>query len=66
MFLLLAADRDEAAFQSYFDEMPWLALPFSQREAKQKLGQKYKVGSMCMQPEDAGKCLAQLPCKGLG
>jgi nucleoredoxin len=38
-----SSDRDEGAFGEYFAEMPWLALPFSERELKEKLSKKYKV-----------------------
>jgi len=38
-----SSDRDEAAFKEYFGEMPWFALPFENRAAKDKLSKKYKV-----------------------
>lgn len=38
-----SSDKDEAAFTEYYSEMPWLALPFSNRELKEKLSKKYKV-----------------------
>merc|ERR1740138_643520 len=38
-----SSDRDEKAFGEYFSEMPWLALPFSERERKEKLSSKFKV-----------------------
>lgn len=43
--VFVSSDRDEKSFQEYFDEMPWLALPFEDREAKAALSQKYKVRS---------------------
>merc|ERR1719163_2544816 len=38
-----SSDRDEKAFGEYFAEMPWLALPFSERDRKEKLSSKFKV-----------------------
>ena len=32
--VFVSSDRDEDSFDSYFDEMPWLALPYSAREHK--------------------------------
>jgi len=41
--VFVSSDRDEAAFKDYFGEMPWLALPFKEREMKEALSKKYKV-----------------------
>jgi len=38
-----SSDKDEAAFNDYYGEMPWLALPYANRELKEKLSKKYKV-----------------------
>jgi len=38
-----SSDRDQAAFDEYFGEMPWLALPYGNREAKETLSKKFKV-----------------------
>ena len=32
--VFVSSDRDEAAFNDYFGEMPWCALPYEAREAK--------------------------------
>ena len=32
--VFVSSDRDEKSFDDYFKEMPWKALPFSQREKK--------------------------------
>ena len=32
--VFVSSDRDEGAFDEYFDEMPWLALPYGEREKK--------------------------------
>merc|ERR1711988_481776 len=41
--VFVSSDRDQPAFDEYFSEMPWHALPFSERDLKQKLGEKYGV-----------------------
>jgi len=41
--VFVSSDRDEHAFTEYFNEMPWLALPFSERDLKGKLSSKFKV-----------------------
>jgi len=37
--VFISSDRDESSFVEYFDEMPWLALPFSDRDKKVDLTQ---------------------------
>merc|ERR1712146_92866 len=41
--VFVSSDRDQAGFDGYFGEMPWLAVPFEQRDVKAKLGEKYGV-----------------------
>lgn len=42
--VFVSSDQDAAAFTDYYGkEMPWLALPFEDRERKTKLSTKYKV-----------------------
>jgi len=41
--VFVSSDRDEAAFKDYHGEMPWLALPYGERDLKEKLSKKYKV-----------------------
>jgi len=41
--VFVSSDRDEASFNEYFGEMPWLALPFDDRARKAALSKKYKV-----------------------
>merc|ERR1719152_823109 len=41
--VFVSSDRDEASFDSYHGEMPWLAVPFAARDIKNKLSKKYKV-----------------------
>lgn len=38
-----SSDRDQKSFDEYFHEHPWLALPFEDRKAKDKLSKKFKV-----------------------
>ena len=32
--VFVSSDRDEGAFDDYFNEMPWLALPYDRRDLK--------------------------------
>lgn len=41
--VFVSSDRDEDSFKDYLSEMPWLALPFADRDRKNKLSKKYKV-----------------------
>jgi len=41
--VFVSSDKDQEAFDGYYSEMPWLALPFSNRDAKAALSKKYKV-----------------------
>eukprot|EP00246_Nothoceros_aenigmaticus_P016997 TRINITY_DN800_c0_g1_i1.p1 TRINITY_DN800_c0_g1~~TRINITY_DN800_c0_g1_i1.p1 ORF type:complete len:608 (+),score=153.44 TRINITY_DN800_c0_g1_i1:128-1951(+) len=41
--VFVSSDRDEESFQSYYGEMPWLALPFSDRKAKADLTSYFEV-----------------------
>jgi len=41
--VFVSSDRDQAAFDEYYGEHPWLALPFEQREQKTLLSKKFKV-----------------------
>jgi nucleoredoxin len=44
--VFVSGDRDESAFTEYFAEMPWLALPFANRELKASLNKKFKVSGI--------------------
>jgi len=44
--VFVSSDRDEAAFNDYHAEMPWLALPFADRARKQELSSKYGVSGI--------------------
>lgn len=41
--VFVSSDRDQASFDEYYGEMPFLALPFPRRDAKEALSKKYKV-----------------------
>jgi len=41
--VFVSSDRDEKSFKEYFGEMPWLALPFADRDRKDALSKKFKV-----------------------
>ena len=42
--IFVSSDRSEEAFAEYYNEMPWLALPYAARDLKTKLSSKFKVG----------------------
>lgn len=44
--VFVSSDRDEGQFKEYFAEMPWLSLPYSDREKKEALSKKYKVNGI--------------------
>merc|ERR1712022_52019 len=41
--IFASSDRDEAGFKEYFAEMPWLALKYSDRDAKEALSKRFGV-----------------------
>merc|ERR1711998_772481 len=41
--VFVSSDRDEKSFDEYFNEQPWLALPYEDREGKERLSKKFKV-----------------------
>merc|ERR1711920_567331 len=44
--VFVSSDRDEAGFKEYYGEMPWLALPFDQRDLKESLSKKFKISGI--------------------
>jgi len=38
-----SADNGQESFDEYFGEMPWTAIPFSEREVFQKLSEKFEI-----------------------
>jgi len=41
--VFVSSDRSDADFENYYNEMPWLAVPFAKREIKEKLSKRFKV-----------------------
>mmetsp|Transcript_17358 Transcript_17358/g.26215 ORF Transcript_17358/g.26215 Transcript_17358/m.26215 type:complete len:912 (-) Transcript_17358:287-3022(-) len=52
--VFVSSDRDSASFENYFQTMPWLALPFTDRAKKNVLSQQFGVnGIPCLIVLDA-------------
>jgi nucleoredoxin len=41
--VFVSSDKDQDAFDSYYGEQPWVALPYDQRDLKASLSKKFKV-----------------------
>eukprot|EP00741_Cyanophora_paradoxa_P010727 tig00020538_g10369.t1 len=41
--VFVSSDRDEKSWEEYYGEHPWIALPYAERELKNKLSKKFKV-----------------------
>lgn len=41
-----SSDKDDKQFNEYYETMPWLAVPFSDRDQKNKLSKMYKVSGI--------------------
>jgi nucleoredoxin len=47
--VFVSSDRDQGSFDGYYRDMPWIALPFAERDLKSKLCDKYGVsGISCL------------------
>jgi len=44
--VFVSSDRDQSGFDEYYGEMPWLALPFADRDQKNKLSSKFGVSGI--------------------
>jgi thiol-disulfide isomerase/thioredoxin len=44
--IFASSDQDEAAFQQYFRKMPWLALPYADRERKRQLSNLFNINGI--------------------
>jgi len=44
--IFVSSDRSQSDFDEYFKEHPWIALPYSERKAKEKLSKKLKVNGI--------------------
>ncbi|KAF0714816.1 Aste57867_3668 [Aphanomyces stellatus] len=41
--IFVSSDRDEAAFDEYYGEMPFYALPYAKRDEKDALAKKFEI-----------------------
>ncbi len=41
--IFISSDRDASTFSSYFDHMPWLALPYAERNLANEISAKFEV-----------------------
>merc|ERR1719321_186943 len=60
--IFVSSDQDQASFDGYFAEMPWTALPFADREQKNKISGKFDVQGIPMLvvlDGETGQVLAQ-------
>ncbi|CAE8630445.1 unnamed protein product, partial [Polarella glacialis] len=63
--VFVSSDRDQASFQSYYGEMPWLAVPFGSMQ-QQMLGAHFQVrGIPCLVVLD-GQTGRQITADGIG
>merc|ERR1712166_420958 len=44
--VFVSSDQDEQAFDEYYGEQPWLALPYAERKLKAALSKKYEVSGI--------------------
>ncbi|XP_053383839.1 uncharacterized protein LOC123535689 [Mercenaria mercenaria] len=44
--VFISSDRDESAFKEYLSEMPWVALKFENRDAKEKLAKQFGISGI--------------------
>lgn len=44
--VFVSSDKGEAEFNEYFSEMPWLALPYQDRERAEKLKRRFNVSGI--------------------
>lgn len=44
--VFVTGDRSEADFQSYYDHMPWMAVPFASKEVRDALNQRWEVSGI--------------------
>ena len=43
MRVWLGSDQDQSAFAEYYESMPWVALAYQEREAKESISQSFGV-----------------------
>ncbi|CAL4062114.1 unnamed protein product [Meganyctiphanes norvegica] len=44
--VLVSSDQDDQAFQDYYRDMPWLALPYQDSKRKLRLSRRFRVASI--------------------
>lgn len=44
--IFFSADRDEKAFNEYFETMPWLSIPFTDKKREEKLSAHFNVSGI--------------------
>ena len=42
----ISADEDEEEFNEYFEEMPWLSMPFEPTELREEVSEKFDIASI--------------------
>jgi len=46
--VFVSSDQDQSSFDSYFAQMPWMAVPFADRDQKSKISTKFDVKGIPM------------------
>jgi len=61
MVVFVSSDRDQQSFEEYYGEQPWHALPFADRDRKQKLSEAFSVKGIptLIVLDDQGKVVTQ-------
>ena len=44
--IFISSDQNESQFKQYYAEMPWMCLPFSAREDKERISNAYGVSGI--------------------
>ena len=44
--IFVSSDKSDSEFEGYFEEMPWLAVPFDEKETIKKLRSTYSVSGI--------------------
>ena len=57
--VFVSSDRDQAGFDEYYQDMPWLALPYSEREKKVS----YSVPRLALSNRSTHVRLSRLICR---
>jgi nucleoredoxin len=64
--VFVSADSDDASFTSYFAEQPWLAVPFSESDAREALESKFEIqGYPTLVAVDASGAVISKNARGL-